>query len=179
MARFERCERRSTDAENKALYETVRAGRPKLVGPFSVLMHNPPLARAVNQVVDAIRARRQARQAALRAGRADHGAARRRRLRLGGARSARAQGRAVGRRGRGDPGEAKPNFAKADEKAIYDAVTELLNTNRIGDAAYQELIKQFGLETTIEIVTCVGLYCMIGGVINAFEVPTANGEKPF
>jgi hypothetical protein len=41
------------------------------------------------------------------------------------------------------------------------------------------MIKQFGLETTIEAIACVGLYSMIGGVINAFEVPTANGEKPF
>ena len=73
----------------------------------------------------------------------------------------------------------KPTFAKADEKAIYEAVTELLNTNKIGDAAYQALVKQFGLEQTIEIITCVGLYCMVGAVINAFEVPTPNGEKPF
>ena len=72
-----------------------------------------------------------------------------------------------------------PTFAKADEKIIYDAVTELLNNNRVSDSAYQALIKQFGLQQAIEAVTCVGLYCMIGGVINTFEVPTPNGEKPF
>ena len=55
MARFEHVNADQLTPENKALYETVRAGRPKLVGPFSVLMHNPPLAEAVNQVVDAIR----------------------------------------------------------------------------------------------------------------------------
>jgi 4-carboxymuconolactone decarboxylase len=179
VARFEDVKADQLTPDNKALYETVRAGRPKLVGPFSVLMHNPPLARAVNQVVDAIR----------RDGKLD------KRLyelvvlitaRHAGAAYAWAVHDPLGRKAglSGDVVEAilakrKPDFAKADEKAIYDAVTELLNTDRMGNAAYQELIKQFGLETTIEIVTCVGLYCMIGGVINAFEVPTANGEKPF
>lgn len=179
MARFEQVNADKLTPDDKALYEAVRAGRPKLVGPFSVLMHNPPLARAVNQVVDAIR----------RDGKLD------KRLyelvvlitaRHAGAAYAWAVHDPLARKAglSGDVVEAilekkKPNFAKADEKAIYDAVTELLNTNKIGDAAYQELIKQFGLETAIEVVTCVGLYCMIGGVINAFEVPTANGEKPF
>ena len=179
MARFEQVNADKLTPENKALYETTRAGRPKLVGPFSVLMHNPPLARAVNQVVDAIR----------RDGKLD------KRLyelvvlitaRHAGAAYAWAVHDPLARKAglSGDVVDAilakrKPSFAKSDEKAIYDAVTELLNTNKIGDAAYQELTKQFGLETSIEIVTCVGLYCMIGGVINAFEVPTPNGEKPF
>jgi len=179
VARFEQVNADKLTPDNKALYEAVRASRPKLVGPFSVLMHNPPLARAVNQLVDAIR----------RDGKLD------KRLyelvvlitaRHAGSAYAWAVHDPLGRKAglSGDVVDAiqakkKPNFAKADEKAIYEAVTELLNTNRISDAAYQELTKQFGLETSIEIITCVGLYCMIGGVINAFEVPTANGEKPF
>ena len=35
-------------------------------------------------------------------------------------------------------GPAKPAFAKPDEKAIYEAITELLETNKISDAAYQD-----------------------------------------
>ena len=179
MPRFADVKPDQLTPDNKALYEAVRAGRPKLVGPFSVLMHNPPLAGAISQVVDAIR----------RDGKLD------KRLyelivlitaRHAGAAYAWAVHDPLGRKAglSGDVVEAiqakkKPNFAKADEKAIYEAVTELLTTNKIGEPAYQELVKQFGLETTIEIVACVGLYCMIGAVINAFEVPTANGEKPF
>ena len=179
MARFEDVKPDRLTPDNKALYEAVRAGRPKLVGPFSVLMHNPPLAGAVNQVVDAIR----------RDGKLD------KRLyelivlitaRHAGAAYAWAVHDPLARKAglSGDVVEAiqarkKPNFAKADEKIVYDAVTELLTTNKIGDPAYQALIKQFGLATAIEAIACVGLYCMIGGVINAFEVPTANGEKPF
>ena len=179
MARFEDVKPDQLTPANKSLYEAVRAGRPKLVGPFSVLMHNPPLADAINKVVDAIR----------RDGKLD------KRLyelivlitaRHAGAAYAWAVHDPLGRKAglSGDVLEAiqakkKPNFAKTDEKVVYEAVTELLNTNKISEPAYQALVKQFGLETAIEAIACVGLYCMIGGVINAFEVPTANGEKPF
>ena len=50
MARFEPVDSEKLPPEQKSLYEAVRAGRPKLVGPFSVLMHNPPLAKAVKHV---------------------------------------------------------------------------------------------------------------------------------
>ena len=101
--------------------------RPKLVGPFSVLMHNPPLADAVNRVVDAIRKdgkleKRLYELIVLIVAR--HGAGG---LCLGGARSAR---RAAGLSGDvvdALQAERKPTFAKADERAIYDAITELLD----------------------------------------------------
>jgi 4-carboxymuconolactone decarboxylase len=179
MARYDAVKADQLTPEHKTLYEAVRANRPKLVGPFSVLMHNPPLARAVNQVVDAIR----------KDGKLD------KRIyelivlitvRHASAAYAWAVHEPLARKAgvSGDVVDAilakrKPSFTKPDEKAIYEAVTELLNTNRISDAAYQVLIQQFGLPETIEAITCVGLYCMVGSVINAFEVPTANGEKPF
>jgi len=48
MARFEPVNFDRLTPEDKKLYEAVKGGRPKLVGPFSVLMHNPPLAEAAN-----------------------------------------------------------------------------------------------------------------------------------
>jgi len=179
MARFEDVKPDRLTPDNKALYEAVRAGRPKLVGPFSVLMHNPPLAEAANRVVDAIRRDGKlekriyelivlivARHASAAYAWAVHDPL---------ARKAGLSGDVV----EAIQARRTPTFAKADEKIIYDAVTELLNNNRVSDSAYQALIKQFGLQQAIEAVTCVGLYCMIGGVINTFEVPTPNGEKPF
>ena len=44
---------------------------------------------------------------------------------------------------------------------------------------YQALLKTFGLDMTIEIISVAGIYSMIATVINAFEVPTPHGEKPF
>ena len=179
MTRYEPVNFDQLTPEHKALYEAVRANRPKLVGPFSVLMHNPPLAHAVNQVVDAVR----------KDGKLD------KRLyelivlivvRHASAGYAWAVHEPLARKAgvSGDVVDAihakrKPSFTKPDEKTIYEAVTELLSTNKIGDAAYQALIQEFGLPKTIEAITCVGLYCMIGSVINAFQVPTPNGEKPF
>jgi 4-carboxymuconolactone decarboxylase len=179
VARFEPVNFDQLTPEHKTLYEAARAGRPKLVGPFSALMHNPPLAAAVNQVVDAVR----------RDGKLD------KRIyelivlitvRHASAAYAWCVHEPLGLKAglsadvvKAIHEQRKPSFTKTDEKVVYDAVTELLNTNRISDAAYQAMIQQFGLRETVEAITCVGLYCMVGSVINAFEVPTANGEKPF
>lgn len=73
----------------------------------------------------------------------------------------------------------QPTFSKTDEKAVYEAVTALLQNKKLSDAAYEGLVNEFGLDKTIEIVATAGLYCMIATVINGFEVPTPNGEKPF
>ena len=179
MTRFEPVDRARLTPEHQALYDVVRSNRPKLVGPFSVLMHNPPLADAVNGVVDAIRKDGKlekrlyelivlitVRHAASAYAWAVHDPL----------------GRAAGLSAEVvDAIKAKrtPPFQKADEKVVYDAVTELLTTNKISDPAYRALVEQFGLSDSIEVISCVGLYCMIGSVINAFEVPTPNGEKPF
>ena len=179
MARYEPVDRARLTPEHQALYDNVRANRPKLVGPFSVLMHNPALAGAVNQVVDAIR----------KDGKLD------KRLyelivlivvRHAEAAYAWAVHDPLGRKAglSGDVVDAllarrKPNFAKADERAIYDAITELLENNKISEPAHQALVKEVGFDNALEAVACAGLYCMIGSVINAFEVPTPNGEKPF
>jgi 4-carboxymuconolactone decarboxylase len=179
LARFEPIDFERLTPEHKALHDTVRANRPKLVGPFSVLIHNPPLAAAINQVVDAIRKDGKLEKRlyelivliTVRHASAAYAWAVHEPL-----------GRAAGLSSEVvDAIKARrmPAFPKADEKAIYDAVTELLQTNKVSDAAYQALIKQFGLRESIEVIACVGLYCMVGGVINTFEVPTPNGEKPF
>jgi 4-carboxymuconolactone decarboxylase len=179
VARFEPVKVEQLTPEHKALYETVRANRPKLVGPFSVLMHNPTLADAVNHVVDVVR----------KEGKLD------KRLyelivlitvRRGEAAYAWAVHDPLGRKAglSGDVVDAlkaqrKPSFAKADERAIYDAITELLDNKKISEPAYQNLVKELGFDKALEAVACAGLYCMVGSVINAFEVPTPNGEKPF
>ena len=179
MARFEPVKVDQLTSEQKALYEVVRANRPKLVGPFSVLMHNPPMADAVNKVVDAVRKDGKLDKRiyelivliTVRRASAAYAWAVHEPLALKAGVSADVVKAIHDMR--------TPSFAKADEKAVYDAVTELLSANKIGNAAFQGLIQQFGLPNAIEVITCVGLYSMIGCVINAFEVPTANGEKPF
>jgi 4-carboxymuconolactone decarboxylase len=179
LARFEPVIFDALTPEHKKLYEEVRGNRPSLVGPFSALMHNPTLAAAINEVVNAVRRDGKLEKRlyelivliTVRHASAGYAWAVHEPL-----------GKAAGLSTEVvDAIKAKrtPSFSKADEKVIYQAVTELLTTNKIGDAAYQALIDQFGLREAIEVVACIGLYCMVGGVINAFQVPTPNGEKPF
>jgi len=73
----------------------------------------------------------------------------------------------------------KPTFAKPDEALVYDAVSELLTGKVLSAATYDRLLKQYGLDSTIELISVAGLYSMISTVLNGFDVPTANGEKPF
>ena len=41
----------------------------------------------------------------------------------------------------------KPDFKKADERMIYEAVSELLDTKELSAPTYDRLLKQFGLDT--------------------------------
>jgi len=179
VARYEPVQFEKLTPEHKALYENVRGKRPKLVGPFSVLMHNPALAGAVNQVVDVVRKDGKLEKRlyelivliVVRKWQAAYAWAVHDPL-----------GRAAGLSGDvvdALQAERKPTFAKSDERAIYAAITELLDNKKISDGTYQNLVKEIGFGNALEAVACAGLYCMVGSVINAFEVPTPNGERPF
>jgi 4-carboxymuconolactone decarboxylase len=73
----------------------------------------------------------------------------------------------------------KPAFSKPDEALVFDATTQLMGGRILSAATYDQLIKQFGLDLTLEVVATAGLYSMISTVLNGFDVPTPNGEKPF
>jgi 4-carboxymuconolactone decarboxylase len=179
LARIEPPTLEQLTPEQKAIYHEVSRGRPRVQGPFSVLLRNPPLAEAVNRAVEQIRTKGKLEKrlyelivmiVARHASAAYAWTVHEKPARDAGIGADAIEAIRSGR---------TPAFTKSDEKAIYDAVSSLLKTNRIGDAAYQALLKEFGLDLTVDIVACAGMYCMIGAVINGFEVPTPNGEKPF
>lgn len=70
----------------------------------------------------------------------------------------------------------RPNFARDDERLIYDFVTELLANKTVGAATFERAKAAFGLDGVIEAVTCAGLYGMIGFVLNVFEIPPQPGK---
>ena len=41
------------------------------------------------------------------------------------------------------------------------------------------MIKQFGVERTVEAISVIGFYGMVSTVLKGFDVPTLNGEQPF
>lgn len=179
MARLEPPTLEQLTPEQRAIYDTVSRGRPRVTGPFGVLLRNPPLADALNQATELIRTKGKlskrhyefivlivARHASAAYAFAVHEKP---------ARDAGIDAEVV----EAIRAQRQPVLARSDDKAIYEAVTSLLKTNKLSDTAYQALLKEFGLELTIDIISCAGLYCMIGMIINGFEVPTLNGEKPF
>ena len=54
-----------------------------------------------------------------------------------------------------------------------------METRSLSQPGYDRLIKEFGVDLTIEIVSVAGFYGMIATVLKGFDVPTPNGEKPF
>jgi 4-carboxymuconolactone decarboxylase len=72
----------------------------------------------------------------------------------------------------------EPDFKRADEKLIYEAATELLESKELKSSTYERVLAQLGLDLTIELVTVVGFYGMISEVLTAFDVPTSAGERP-
>ncbi len=179
MARHEPLPVEQLTPDQKRIHDAVIGSRKKLGGPFSVLLRKPPLADAVNKTLRAMREegkldKRLYELLVLTVVR--HWSA----AYAWSVHVAPALAAGVGQ----DDIDAilarrKPTFAKADEKMIYEAATSLLEDKKLSDAAYQGLVKQFGLDLTIDIISLVGFYCMIATVINGFEVPTPNGEQPF
>jgi 4-carboxymuconolactone decarboxylase len=165
--------------QQKLIHDKIKGNRPKLGGPFGVLLRNPALATAASGLVDALRGE----------GKLD------KRIyelivltvaRHWSAQYAWAVHEPIAR-GLGFSEEMveaikarrRPASAKPEEALVYDAVTELLAGKVLSTAIYDRLIKQFGLDVTIELISTAGLYSMISTILNGFDVPAANGEKPF
>ncbi len=75
---------------------------------------------------------------------------------------------------------ARPSIIRADERAVYRFSQELLETKRISEDAYKEVVELVGTEGAVELVGILGYYTLICMTINAFEVPVADGRpEPF
>jgi 4-carboxymuconolactone decarboxylase len=75
---------------------------------------------------------------------------------------------------------APPSLVRADERAVYRFSQELLETKRISEDAYEEVVELVGTEGAVELVGILGYYTLICMTINAFEVPTADSKpEPF
>ncbi|WP_210496676.1 carboxymuconolactone decarboxylase family protein [Microvirga antarctica] len=71
-----------------------------------------------------------------------------------------------------------PDFAEADERAVYAFVTELHTTLRVSNTTYQDLHAFLGDAGTVELLGILGYYTMIATMLNVFESPPAAGQAP-
>ena len=165
--------------EQKALAPELSRGRDRIQGPFSVWIRHPPVADAANRLLTAIRQN----------GRLD------KRLyellvltvvRRAGVQYAWAVHEPLARAAGIAPeiiealrSERTPPLTEPDDCLIYEATVSLLDTFSLPDDTYQKLMKRFGESLTIEIVTTVGAYGMIGMVLNSFDVPAPNNARSF
>ena len=179
MARLDPLPMDELSPEQKAMHAVLGSTRKRVSGPFAIWLRNPPVADAANKLTLALRENGKVekrlyelivltvvRHWSARYAWASHEGA------------ARASGLAP------DVIEAirhqrKPELKKDDERLVYETVTELLERKPLSQATYDRMLKQFGLELTIEIISIAGLYSMVATVLNGFYVPTPNGETPF
>lgn len=179
MARLDPLPVSQLSPQRKAIHDKMLGNRKQLGGPFGVLLRNEALVTAASGINDALRNNGKLDKRIYEL------------ITLIVARHWSAQyvfavhepiARSVGvaddvieaiRTGR------KPAFTKADEALTYDAATELLGGKVLSEPTYKRLIDAFGIELALEFSATTGFYSMLSMVLNTFDIPTPNSERPF
>ena len=73
-----------------------------------------------------------------------------------------------------------PHFRMADERAVYQFATELLDNRAVSDAAYAAAAAALSETGVVELTGILGYYGLISMTIRAFEIAVPKGEaEPF
>lgn len=72
----------------------------------------------------------------------------------------------------------RPEGMSADEAAIYDFATELVNQGEVSDATFAKVKARFGERGVIDLVGACGYYSFVSMVLNVARVPLPAGETP-
>lgn len=179
MARLDPLKMEELTPEQKVLHAELGRTRKRVSGPFAIWLRNPAMAEAANKLMLSMREDGKLEKRlyelivliVVRHWSAQYAWA---------AHEAAAAATGLG----SDAIDAirhrrKPDLKMDDERLIYETVSELLERKPLNQTTYDRLVKQFGLDITIEIISIAGFYSMVATVLNAFDVPTPNGERPF
>jgi 4-carboxymuconolactone decarboxylase len=179
VARLDPLKMEELSPKQKVLHAEILQSRKRVSGPFAIWLRNPAMAEAANKLMLSMREDGKlekrlyelivmivARYWSVQYAWAAHEAA------------AAAAGLSA------DVIDAirhnrKPDFKRDDERLIFQTVSELLERKPLSQSTYHRLVKQFGLDLAIEIMSIAGFYSMVATVLNGFDVPTPNGERPF
>ena len=71
-----------------------------------------------------------------------------------------------------------PDFKAADERVAYEVTKEIMNTNELSQAGYDKAIRQFGEQGTVELISTIGYYAMVGIFLKSFDVRPPDGSTP-
>ena len=72
----------------------------------------------------------------------------------------------------------RPSAMAADEQALYDFQTELLQTKNVSDAAFRAAITAFGERGVVDLLCNIGYYHLVSMVLNVDRYPLPSDAKP-
>ncbi len=72
----------------------------------------------------------------------------------------------------------RPAGMQADEAAVYDFTTELLNTKHVSDKTFNAAIGQFGEKGVVDLTFAIGFYQLVCSTLNIDRYPMPDGVKP-
>jgi 4-carboxymuconolactone decarboxylase len=162
----------------KRVYDRIAGNRKTVRGPFPIWLRNPMLAEHATQFGIALR---------------DHSTIGRRIFELAVITVCRAWSVQYAWSSHAPQAEAagiapeivtairdnrRPDFAKADERVAYEVATEIMATKELSQASYDAAVAQFGLQGTVELISTIGYYAMVGIFLKSFGVQAPNGETP-
>jgi len=164
--------------EQKRVYDKIAGRRKTVRGPFPIWLRNPKLAEHANQFGIVLR---------------DHSTIGRRVFELTVITVCRAwkvqyawSSHAVQAAEAGIAPDVisairdnkKPDFQQADERVAYAVASEIMATTELSQPTYDMAVQQFGLQGTVELISTIGYYAMVGIFLKSFDVPTPTGDKP-
>jgi 4-carboxymuconolactone decarboxylase len=159
--------------EHQRVFDAVAEGRGSVRGPFSILMHSPPLCeRVLNQGTylrfeSAVKPKEGELAVIATAREKDCPYVWAAHVTL--ARKAGVREEAITAvRDRKDASGLEPN-----ERAIVTYVRQLLRTNRVEQSVFETLQGRYGVPWVVELTGIIGHYGLVAGVLNAFEVKAA------
>jgi 4-carboxymuconolactone decarboxylase len=71
-----------------------------------------------------------------------------------------------------------PPFTRDDERLAYQVATEIMGTTALSKATYDRAITQFGEQGTVELISTIGYYAMVGIFLKSFDVRPPDGSTP-
>jgi len=72
----------------------------------------------------------------------------------------------------------RPDTMRADEEAIYNFSSELLNTRQVSDASFKAVVDKFGERGAVDLTGVMGYYCIVSMMLNIDRYPLPEGDKP-
>ena len=69
----------------------------------------------------------------------------------------------------------RPKDLAADEEAVVDFLSELMNRNGVSDETYAAAVEHFGTEGAVELTALAGYFVMVGWIMNVARTPGPAG----